>query len=234
MCTATWWQDKAAYSLLFNRDERRTRPLAEPPQQRTTPQGIRYIAPYDPEGGGTWIAVNEYRLTLALLNYYDARATTTTPAPHSRGLLVAALCEAKHLAHMHELLSAIDLGRYHPFHLLAIATNADPIQYTWDGTKLHHKQAATLTATSSWETQEVLAWRQQSLAHAKAQNADQLEAWHQRYDPKHPKHSPCMTRDDARTVSFTRIDVGKTITLKYAERIGNENTWGDLSTCELF
>ena len=58
MCTLSWLTTEAGYSVFCNRDERKTRPVAVPPAILRT-GGVAYIAPIDPEGGGSWIAVNE-------------------------------------------------------------------------------------------------------------------------------------------------------------------------------
>ena len=73
MCTVTWILDGDSYSLYFNRDELRTRQPALPPQ-RHQERGVRFLSPTDGDAGGTWIAVNEYGLSLGLLNDYSSRA----------------------------------------------------------------------------------------------------------------------------------------------------------------
>jgi hypothetical protein len=54
MCTVSWWREPDSYTVFFNRDELKTRSRALPPtiQQQN---GVRYIAPTDADGGGTWL-----------------------------------------------------------------------------------------------------------------------------------------------------------------------------------
>lgn len=84
MCTATWafrggpgaW----TLELGFNRDEHRSRPKAHPPRLRRPAAGGRaFIAPRDPLGGGSWLAVNDAGICLALLNRYPADGPAFRP-----------------------------------------------------------------------------------------------------------------------------------------------------------
>src|SRR6185312_11981515 len=70
MCTVSWIHAREGYQLLCNRDERHTRRPAQAPTVRQN-GGVRFIAPIDGEEGGSWIGVNEFGLTLCLLNRYD-------------------------------------------------------------------------------------------------------------------------------------------------------------------
>ena len=71
MCTVSWLHQPAGYHLLCNRDEKRTRGVALGPriQERA---GVRFVAPADADFGGAWIAVNEFGVSLCLLNGSEA------------------------------------------------------------------------------------------------------------------------------------------------------------------
>lgn len=71
MCTVSWDTSSTADLLWFNRDEQRSRSVAEPPRQHNLPEGLSVLSPVDPDGGGTWIGVNECGLIVCLLNAYD-------------------------------------------------------------------------------------------------------------------------------------------------------------------
>ena len=81
MCTVSWTREPDGYHLLANRDEKRTRAIAQPPRVRRH-FGVRYLAPTDTDHGGTWIAVNEYGIAACLLN-----RPGLTRGVQSRGLL---------------------------------------------------------------------------------------------------------------------------------------------------
>ncbi|NIP92410.1 MAG: hypothetical protein GWO24_02620, partial [Akkermansiaceae bacterium] len=68
MCTLTWWRGTAgSYEVFFNRDEKRTRSIADPPRVHER-DGVRFLAPLDPDGGGTWMLANDRGLLVCLLN----------------------------------------------------------------------------------------------------------------------------------------------------------------------
>ena len=69
MCTLTNLLNDIGYELFCNRDKQRSRLPAIPPKFN---QARNAIYPVDPQGEGTWLAVNQQGLTLVLLNYYQA------------------------------------------------------------------------------------------------------------------------------------------------------------------
>ena len=71
MCSISWQINAEGYDLFFTRDEQRSRPPAEAPRINEAVEGASYLAPTDPQGGGTWIFVNEHGLTGALLKAYE-------------------------------------------------------------------------------------------------------------------------------------------------------------------
>src|SRR5205085_949351 len=76
--------------LAFNRDERRTRPAGLPPVRRLF--GPRQaVLPTDPASGGTWLAVNDAGLALAILNATPERPPATAGGNRSRGAIIPAL-----------------------------------------------------------------------------------------------------------------------------------------------
>ena len=88
MCTLTWCREGVvgSYEVFFNRDERKTREKAEPPRLHTAGE-VRFLAPIDPEGGGTWMLVNEKQLLVCLLNRWHEDQEGFEPV-RSRGQLV--------------------------------------------------------------------------------------------------------------------------------------------------
>jgi len=69
MCTVTWLQRHEGYEVFCNRDELKTRKPALPPRLAEC-NGVRYLAPIDNDGGGSWLGVNEFGVSLCLVNYY--------------------------------------------------------------------------------------------------------------------------------------------------------------------
>ena len=59
------------YQIHFNRDESRQRPEAQPPKTYTEKK-TRVLMPVDSSAGGTWVFVNQWGLSVCLLNNYQA------------------------------------------------------------------------------------------------------------------------------------------------------------------
>ena len=99
MCTVSSIYQGSGYQLLCNRDERRTRRPASAPQLLTR-NNVRFVAPIDGDFGGTWLAVNEFGLSLVLLNRAPSSA-----AKLSRGLLPMNLIPAQTLTELRDNIS---------------------------------------------------------------------------------------------------------------------------------
>jgi len=228
MCTLTWWHGEGSYELYFNRDERRSRSGAEPPALREA-AGVRYLAPRDPEGGGTWIFVNEWGLSACLLNYYEAEGVAV-PArgARSRGTLVTELAGAGDAGAALQALEAMQLGDYGPFYLAVIDPVAGMAARRWDGRVLDAvplEEDLPLLTTSSFDTTGVVATRREQFR-AITEEADDampgvLEQFHAWQSSDSPAYGVCMSRPDACTVSLARVRVNPDeAMMSYAPRLG--------------
>src|SRR3954469_20761414 len=164
MCTASWWfaQD-GTYELFFNRDEQKSRLEAESP--RIFDEGaVRYIAPIDAQRGGSWIAVNEFSVSVCLVNHYPPGGIELTPSTHratSRGQLILDCAAETNLSDVMVRIRKMDLSPYPPFHLLGLAPGAEVMQLTWDARELRVATdgvKAPLTS-SSFDTEGVTTGR---------------------------------------------------------------------------
>lgn len=219
MCTLTWLANKEGYEVFFNRDEQRSRTVAKPPCYDSETDSIM---PIDPQGKGTWIAVNSSGVTLCLLNNYQAESNTKTTIHTSRGLLIPILI--KHGTHekISQQLKNIDLHNYMPFWLCVFPENFKRDNesmdiYQWDGdrlTKETQKQPVVSSAISLPEVQQ----KRSSLFDkmiAHKTNSGQHLSYHSSHNPKKGKYSVCMHRNDARTQSLSHIMVGDKIVFRY-------------------
>ncbi len=87
MCTLIVAQDvlgPQTVLLAANRDEDPARPSAPPTVLEESP---RVVGGKDLLAGGTWLAMREGRVAVALLNRRSGGGTHETPSPRSRGLL---------------------------------------------------------------------------------------------------------------------------------------------------
>lgn len=220
---------QGGYLLGANRDEVHCRPRALPPTC-SVEEGVTVLAPTDPLGGGTWIAVNSHGLGITLLNGYDADVKIPAEPPLSRGLVVKSLASSQSLE---ELLQRVEtaivpeLDRLYGFVLLAVASGdgeaPEALRLSWDQVELKQEAIALphLEISSSYETQAVRRERARALAPLLAHYPGSLEELRGPFSAHLPERGPfsvCMHRDDAATVSHTGIEVSsETIEMQYID-----------------
>ncbi len=211
MCTVSWQHDAGGFRVTFNRDELRTRTRAHSPEKRTTANGTPYLAPLDPDGGGTWIFLNAHGLCAGLLNTYADDAPADPP--RSRGRLLADLADARDCGDLAvRLAHAAVRHRYRPCLVFGIdAAGAVFREWTGRGLRTHTPPLPRLLTTSSVNPARVTAARLACFRRALRGGdggtlaEDAVRAFHFSHDPADPAESPLMVRGDARTVSVTTV-----------------------------
>jgi hypothetical protein len=127
MCTISIVPTALGFSLMCNRDERRARPAATSPERRDV-DGIGAIYPVDPVSGGTWLAVNDAGVAIALLNRTmvgvdtsrsRGRGVRPTDRLRSRGAIVPRLAGAHDSSSVLERLRGLDFRAHAPFRIVA-------------------------------------------------------------------------------------------------------------------
>jgi hypothetical protein len=208
MCTVSWIHQGPGYQLFCNRDEKLTRRQASKPQLLRH-GGVRFLAPIDGDFGGTWIAVNEFGLSLALLNRGPGSSTQL-----SRGLLVMNLIAAPTLAQVAERFARRNLSDFAPFTLLGLAPGLPAALFAWNGREYSVVEDADLhmpLVSSSVDPEGCESGRRATLERIRAKSPalrpGALLAFHRSHAPIAGAHSVCMHRDDAQTVSFTWVTV---------------------------
>src|SRR5262245_38786840 len=221
----------AAFRLACNRDEARTRLPALPPRL-VAYGGRRAIHPLDGDRGGTWVAVNDAGLALALLNRYvgeaaAAGAATTSPRP-SRGEILPLLLPAASVDEALARAAAIDLSPYAPFRAVLV-DGREVGDLAWDGTRRGEQSAQwsgdPLLFTSSGLGDERVTAPRRELFQAmvasgpSSEYASRQDLFHRHSWPDRPHLSVCMRRADACTVSHAVIEVlpGDTARLAYQD-----------------
>jgi hypothetical protein len=240
MCTLTYLLKDNGYELFFNRDEQRSRLLAELPKMNEE-NGAIY--PIDPVGGGTWIAVSKQGRSFALLNNYQA------PFNHhhniiSRGQLILSLLKIE--GDVTKELKIMDLRTFQPFQL-CIFPESLSIQHQsiycvkWDGCQLIEVDVdakANLPITSSGinfvEVSKKRKCRFEQLVDINEPLSAQLKDFNFSTE-EHGKYSVNMQRKDAKTVSISHISVNSQsptgsntsasceINFKYFDNVVQEN-----------
>jgi hypothetical protein len=225
MCTVTWRREGSRFEVFFNRDELQTRPPARPPIVAFAAP-YRYVAPIDGGAGGSWLAVNEKGLVVGILNFYDGQAAPPPARPRSRGQLVLDQMAHASVEYLRRAFRTADLAAYPSFILVALDPAASAL-FHWDGRWLREDSPAEphrpLT-TSSFDTAAVVAARRAryaALVGAGEPDAASLERFHRDRDPRGDAYSVWMEREDARTVSFSRVLVDdRAVVFCYREREG--------------
>ncbi len=230
MCTVSWCIQEDGYTLFFNRDESRDRALAIPPSIGTA-NATHYICPKDPQGGGTWLLVNEHGLTIGLLNYYEAATSYQPTDPKSRGALPLRFSECTTLSDAKSAALKEDFEPYPPLHLLVVDATGCALLMTWDGKQKYISYPTTEDlpiTTSSFNTDEAILARKAQFKIAlesKANRTTALEQFHSSELPLPTAHAVLMTRLDAKTVSICRVEIRKhRVSLGYQARPGDDAT----------
>lgn len=216
MCTVAVLQTADGLLLAGNRDERLTRPAAVPPAVQTR-AGVRWLAPQDPEQGGTWITVNDRGLALSMLNNYQASAGFLPREPISRGQVVLALADCVRLSDVVARIRAtFELKRVRPFVLVAaqgIGSHGRALTVRWDGAELTEQALALpgLVISNGGDFERATKARQAAfdtwLARGPVQPTRVLELFSS-HEPTRGHDSICMhLLPFARTVSNTIVHV---------------------------
>lgn len=208
MCTVSWTHREEGYELFCNRDERDSRMPALAPQVRDA-NGVRYLAPLDGDFGGTWIASNEWGLTLCLLNgTIDGTSTQPVRNLRSRGQIVLNLVEARRVEQVLAAMQTADLTPFSPFTLVALEPGLPASVLEWCGCRLSimpNGEALMPLISSSFDAMEV---RKTRLLEFRA-NAGDLRSFHASHNPSPSAYSVCMHRTGASTVSYSSVTVSQ-------------------------
>ncbi len=210
MCTASWLTEGDRLHFFFNRDERRTRAIALPPEQRQG-DGFAYLSPIDPDSGGTWFAATDRGLILALLNR-TIDGQPPAAGRRSRGTLIPALVGARDLAAVATLLGELALAECAPFRLFADLPGRAALGAVWNGRELETQALLTpsgLLCSSSRGDHQVTRERSALWSARSAQRAldgpAELRRFHRSHLPVRSASSVCMHREDASTVSHLEV-----------------------------
>lgn len=212
MCTVSWLHDESGYQLFCNRDEKLTRLPARSPRIGYR-NGIRFLAPVDGDFGGTWIATNEFGVSLCLLNDSNAGGIEVPRPPNSvsRGLLLLHLIDATSTDAVRGRLARADLSAFAAFTLVVLEPRQPVAIVKWNGVRQSVARGETLPLTSSsFDADGVRTARLAEylrLAGSEARDAKTHFAFHKSHGGGPGPYSPCMHRVDAETVSFTCVKV---------------------------
>lgn len=201
--------------LAFNRDERPTRPAGLGPERQRF--GDREaVLPIDPLAGGTWLAVNDAGLALAVLNGNPERPPDAAGGLRSRGTIIPTLLGADSpLAALAATERHIEYREFAPFRLVLVGRGV-VADVKWDGREpmvmSRLAGASPLMFTSSGLGDRLVEGvRRQlfdELFDGPPENWETAqEAFHRHRWPGREHLSVNMARPTARTVSYAVVDI---------------------------
>lgn len=221
MCTMTWFVSDDGYELFFNRDERTSRQRAQVPTLQVA-KGTHYLSPTDTDAGGTWIATNQYGVTVCLLNHYQFEQLETYKKWISRGEIVREFAITEHLSDAKKRFSARNFEDYRAFRMFIITPNGENVLCVWDGhlARLEENISAP-KSSSSVDAKHVKSLRKNLFNNMNLltlNNVDDYLAFHTSHSPTPSKESVCMHREDANTVSLSHVSVSQSaVSFRYAD-----------------
>lgn len=213
MCTVTIHRISAFMLVTMNRDEARIRVQEKPPQLVQNAHGPHYMAPIDGQAGGTWFGVNDQAVHACLLNRYlpdDSHKIYSNPNRPSRGRIIVELLAQGNEDNALEWLDEVFHPEPYPSFCLLVMGPENTYSFGWDGHNLekrNHSGEWLMFSSSSWRTEEVLAFRQ-----------NEFDAWVRRNAPfdglipsihlwqpaDRMEWAPLMDRDFSATRSITQ------------------------------
>ena len=213
MCTVSWSLGQQGCRLYFNRDERRSRPRAKPPSVINW-KGVPMIAPVDPEGGGSWIALNcDGGIAFLLNNYAASFRMDDDRRFQSRGEIPLNLASCSNASQRLETIRSSASESYRPFFVGYLSREEGPSLHSWDGQSLEECATdAPLLTTSSYLSETIQAYRRTLFDSFRADGGDD-GMWKRGIDFHRDRScadaafNPAMSRTDAETHCLSRITV---------------------------
>lgn len=217
MCTVTSIPSRGGHGLRLacNRDESPQREAARSPKLHTFGD-VAALMPVDPVSDGTWIAVSDAGLIMTLLNLNPPRGSLKKHLglTQSRGVIIPGLLHATTLDEAVTLALALEPRRFKPFRLVLLdreqafelrsdaekiatvntfATN-EPLFFASSGLGDHLVEEPRRNLFERWLTEA-------------DDFVEMQEAYHRHYWPDRRHISVCMERAEARTVSYTVVEL---------------------------
>lgn len=217
MCTLSIIETSGGgYRVVHSRDEQRSRGRAYPPTTRTLESGLTIEHPTDVDAGGTWVVAAENGTCAGVLNYQTNGAVNPYPR-QSRGLIPLHLIQNGSPASMLQALRNMDLTAYACFTAFGVECtndgprvmiaqwNAEELIIVGDGTESFKPVVVASSGLGDEIVQGRVPLFQQTVA--QDQTIEQQDAFHMHQWDDQPQASVLMSRENARTVSITTIEV---------------------------
>jgi Transport and Golgi organisation 2 len=223
MCTLSVVTREDGFLLGMNRDERLDRGLATPPR-RNSIHGVDALYPLDVRGG-TWIAVNQLGITLALLNRNEHElGSIPLERDRSRGFIIPELIHLGSLPEIEARTQQLSFKGLPPFCLVGVFP-AEKVfgEWNWDGAEM--RATAQGWGVRHWFSSglsdEMAEANRSKVCHSAWEQADAGTApWLMKLHASHVNgpgpFSICVHRENVQTVSYTEIALtGPAVRLTY-------------------
>jgi hypothetical protein len=208
MCTVTFIPVKGGFYLTSNRDERPARGRPEWPAEYNQSFG-KLLYPKDPKGKGTWIAADERRNVICLLNGAFKAHIPKPQYRKSRGLVVLDIFSFKSF---NDFINIYDLYDIEPFSLVVVWEGC-LIDFKWDGSK-KYLTTKSMNEPKIWSSvtlysQEVVQKKEKLfgdwISKIREINSESILSFHLSDDPDDPANAIKMKRSDVQTLSITSV-----------------------------
>jgi hypothetical protein len=175
----------------------------------------RAIFPVDPQGGGTWVGVNDRGLVVSLLNVHSLTSPRARGRLRSRGVIVNALLRCRTLVNAAETVTGLDPSTFQRFCVVMVHDGQIAVATSIGGDQidcsLEPLCAPRLFTSSSLGDEIVEAPRRRLFDRLVVQSRSGWlpgqARFHDHQWSRRPEISVRMERHDARTVSRTTIDI---------------------------
>ena len=208
MCTVSFVPTITGFLLAMNRDEKRWRVAALPPIAFQI--GCRRVLyPREPSGG-TWLAVNDAGICLALINWHQI---DRQPAGEirTRGDIVPNLIRVTDCKAAGRKLEQMSLRKRRPFRLIMIDPGERGLtEWQWDLktlNRLRHPWEKRHWYSSGYDEREAEKLRGALCDSRSFRTVASLRSLHASHLPERGPYSICMHRPDAATVSYSEVTV---------------------------
>ena len=221
MCTMTWFVKDNGYELFFNRDESINRRRAKLPSIQSD-QAIKYISPTDADAGGTWIASNQFGITVCLLNHYQFEQLASYQDWTSRGEIVRRFATTEDIYLAEAEFCELQLHNYRAFRMFIINKQGANCLCIWDGHSARvERNVKTPKFSSSIDATHVKVVRKKLFLDRQLENSQDTAKYlqfHSSHYPNESQESVCMHRPEGNTVSLSHVSVNsELVDFSYAD-----------------
>jgi hypothetical protein len=212
MCTLSVIPRQDGFLIGMNRDEHLSRVAAESPRLAEL-DAATALYPQDSKGG-TWVALSNRRIALALLNRNETpRRAPGEQRESSRGFLIPELIGLPSLAAIERRLKELPLDRLPPFCLVGVASaERGIVEWNWRAGQVQrvvHRWEPRHWYSSGLSDRRAEAERGSVCQRAWLEDDAGSAAWLRRLHASHENgpgpFSICVHREQIRTLSYTEL-----------------------------